>query len=229
MANPKFVAKVGEVLGHAPEDAVVLLPRDGKNWLAQSMDKGPKKFSIGGLVADSVMSMEVRPGGHVLGMPFPPDGPVAWALTPAAAVCLTVRSGFGSFKPESVFASFEYGALERVWHEPIDKQFGAVHVTMRDGNHWEFTVTKKELATYQSIEQEINARIQRAGGQGAGAAPTAGQAPTGQASAGHGPAGQPLAGAPDQGLWQPRPAGGAPQGGQGWGDQPGQDPWGRRS
>ena len=67
MANPKLAAKVTEVLGYAPEDAVLMLPRDGQNWVAQSMDKGPKKFSIGGLVADAIVKTEVRPGGHVLG------------------------------------------------------------------------------------------------------------------------------------------------------------------
>ncbi|MGC5614816.1 hypothetical protein [Georgenia sp. Z1491] len=199
MSNAKLVAKVAEVLGYAPEDAVPMLPRDGQNWVAQSMDKGPKKFSVGSLVADAVIKTEVRPGGHVLGMPFPPEGPVVWALTPTAAVCIVARAGFGRWIPERVFASFDYSALDRIWHEQAGRSFYAVHVTMRDGNHWEFTVAKKELPAYQAIEQQILGRIQRAGG--GQAQPQGGrQGEPGQWQPGA-PQGQP-------GQWQP----GAPQG-----------------
>lgn len=213
MTNPKLVAQAGEILGHAPEDAVLLLPRDGAQWIAQSMDKGPKKFSIGSMVADSVMKNEVRPGGHVLGLPFPPENPVVWALTPTAAVCMDTVAGFGRWKPARVFASFDYAALDRVWHEKTGMNMFGVHVTMRDGNHWEFSIGKGELKKhYQAFEQELLARIARAGqGQGAPGAPAAaGQAP---GAPGGAPGQAPQGGGQDgAGLWQPGPPLGAPHG-----------------
>ncbi|MGC5627688.1 hypothetical protein ACPYO6_05500 [Georgenia sp. Z1344] len=206
MANPKLAAKVTEVLGCAPEDAVLMLPRDGQNWVAQSMDKGPKKFSIGGLVADAIVKTEVRPGGHVLGMPFPPEGPVVWAMTPTAAICIDTRAGFGKWIPERVFASFDYSALDRFWHEKVGMAYYAVHVTMRDGNHWEFSIGKRDLPTWQAMEQEINGRAQRAGG---GQAPQGHGQPQGNGQPQGAPQGQP-AGQPGQ--WQPGPPQGQPQG-----------------
>jgi hypothetical protein len=57
MPNPKLAEQVAEVLGHAPDDAQLLLPRDGQQWLQNQMGGGRRKTSIGAAIA-AVMSSE---------------------------------------------------------------------------------------------------------------------------------------------------------------------------
>jgi hypothetical protein len=242
MPNPKLAEQVAEVLGHAPDDAQLLLPRDGQQWLQNQMGGGRRKTSIGAAIAGAVLDKDVRTGGHVLGMPGPPEGPVVLALTPTELVVLSTVAGFGRWKPTAVVATFRYESLGQVWNEQTQRTMYGVHLTMADGNHWEFSCPSGDMKKkYLPFEADLVARIQRAGGgQGAPAPGAPGAQQPGAPVAP--PPGQPQPSQPGpQQLWQPGPQGRPPQqpgqtqqpgppqpGQQQWGDRPDgyRDPWG---
>ncbi|MGO1562704.1 MAG: hypothetical protein ACTHW7_12875 [Actinomycetaceae bacterium] len=225
MPNPKLAEQVAQVLGYAPDDAQLLLPRDGQQWIQNQMGGGRRKTSIGAAIAGAVFDKDVRTGGHVLGMPGPPEGPVVLALTPNDLVVLSTVAGFGRWKPTAVVATFRYESLGQLWNEQTQRTMYGVHLTMADGNHWEFSCPSGDMKKkYLPFEADLVARIQRAGGgQGAPAPGAPGAQQPGQVPGVQQP-GAPVAPPPGQPqseqagpqqMWQPGPQGRSPQ-------QPGQ-------
>ena len=239
MPNPKLTEQTAEILGYRPDDTQLLLPRDGQAWLQQQIGSG-RRTSIGGAIAGAILDKDVRSGGHVLGMPGPPDVPVVLALTPAELVVVSTVAGFGRWKPTAVVASFRYESLGQVWHEQTQRTMYGVHLTMADGNHWEFSCPSGDMKKrYLPFEADLVWRIQRAGG-GRTAPPPVQPVPGGAPQPGQQvPIPQPVqqqAAPPPQGApqqpaqppQQPAPPQPAQPPQQPWADPPGEyrDPWG---
>lgn len=152
-AKPKDLEAIAQVLGAQPHDAIMLLPRDGQLWL-----EGMRPTS--GLVNRALDRMP-KPGGHVPQLPPPPPEAAWLALTADRLVVLTAKSEFIKWVPTGVWAAFSFDQVAGLRTADAAMGFRQVHLTLTDGNHWEFTITRADRKRYAEFEAAVLAATGR--------------------------------------------------------------------
>lgn len=145
--KPKELDALAPLLRVRPIDATLLLPRDGELWIAN--------FSPMSSLVNQALDRRPRPGGHVPNLPPPPPGACYLVLTLERLVVVTARASGLFWAPENVWASFNLPQISGLWH--ADQSFGykQVHLTITDGNHWEFSTNRGSLKRYQEFEATV--------------------------------------------------------------------------
>lgn len=152
----KVLDQMAAFLGHPVVEAALVLPRDGYLWL-MTQQASTK------LLTQGVFKARPSPGGHVAGMPAPPNAPAWLVLTETEVLVLRAKAQFVRWVPKQVWAVFKFSQILGLWIEDAKPTtYREVHLTLTDGNYWEFSVGEIELKRFAEFAGKV---LQAAGRQ----------------------------------------------------------------